>query len=63
VDIRLEDQGNGRYQIVDADAEKQVGVVISQDDGSYGYSLFGTPHMGAEESIDKVQKAVERHLG
>lgn len=63
MDIRLEDQGNGRYRIVDREADRQLGIAVSQRDGSFGYSLFGTPHMGAEASIDKVQKAVERHLG
>jgi len=63
VDIRLEDQGNGRYRIIDGDEEKQLGIVVPQRDGSFGYSLFGTPHMGSAESIDKIQKAVERHLG
>ena len=62
MDIRLEDQGNGRYRIIDGEEERQLGIVV-QREGSYGYSLFGTPHMGSEPSIDKVQKAIERHLG
>lgn len=60
MDIRFEEQNDGRFRIVDE--ERRLGVVIPQDDGSYGYSLFNTPHMGREESLDAVRKAVKKRL-
>lgn len=59
MEIKFEEQ-NGIYRIMKA--ERQIGVAREQTDGSYGYSLFGTPHMGSEKSMDDVQKAVLRHV-
>jgi hypothetical protein len=61
MDIRFEEQGNGNYSIV-ADDDRQLGVVVPQTNGSYGYSLFGTPHMGSEGSLDDVERTIQRHL-
>ena len=59
MEIKFEEQ-NCIYRIMKA--ERQIGVAREQTDGSYGYSLFGTPHMGSEKSMDDVQKAVLRHV-
>lgn len=59
VDIRFEEQ-HGIYRIMQE--ERQIGVAREQSDGNYGYSLFGTPHMGSEKSMDDVEKAVRRHV-
>lgn len=59
MEIKFEEQ-NGIYRIMKA--ERQIGVAREQTDGSYGYSLFGTPHMGSEKSMDDVHKAVLRHV-
>lgn len=58
--VRFEEQGDGRFQIIKGD--KPVGVAIQQQGGGFGYSLFGTPHMGRESSLEDVEKAVQRHL-
>ena len=60
VDVRFEEQGNGSYKIMID--ESQRGVVIPQEDGAFGYSIFGSPHMGKEESLEDVQKTLERKL-
>jgi hypothetical protein len=57
VEIRYEEQ-NGVYRIMQED--RQIGVVREQTDGSYGYSVFGTPHMGKEKSMEDVEKAIQR---
>jgi hypothetical protein len=61
MDIRFEEQANGNYSIV-GDDDRQLGVVVAQTNGSFGYSLFGTPHMGSESSLDDVQRTIQRHL-
>ncbi len=60
MDLEFKEQGDGRYQIVRG--KDPVGVVVPQADGGYGYSLFGTPHMGQEKSLEAVEKAVHRYL-
>lgn len=60
MDLRFEEQGNGSYKVMDGD--RQMGVVIPQTDGAYGYSIFGSPHMGKEDSLEDVQKTLERKL-
>lgn len=60
MEIRFEEQ-TGVYRIMQE--ERQIGVAREQTDGSYGYSLFGTPHMGREKSIEDVEKAIQRHVG
>lgn len=60
MDVKFEEQNDGRYHI--KRGEDAVGVVVPQQDGSFGYSLFGTPHMGHESSMEAVEKAVQRHL-
>lgn len=59
--VKFEEQDDGRYRILRGDSA--VGVVVPQDNGDYGYSLFGTPHMGKESSLEDVEKAVKRYLG
>lgn len=60
MDVKFEEKQDGRYQIVQD--ENSIGMVVPQQDGSYGYSIFGTPHMGREASLDDVEKAIRRHL-
>lgn len=60
MDLRFEEQDNGSYKVMEG--ERQRGVVIPQTDGSYGYSIFGSPHMGSESSLEDVQKTLERKL-
>jgi hypothetical protein len=60
VEIRYEEQ-DGLFRIMQED--RQIGIARMQTDGSYGYSIFGTPHMGKEKSMEDVEKAVERALG
>lgn len=61
MDVKFEEHQDGRYSIKSGD-ERSLGMVVPQQDGSYGYSLFGTPHMGRESSLEDVEKAVKRHL-
>lgn len=60
MDLRFDEIENGRYKVLDGD--KQIGICNEQTDGSYGYSIFGTMHMGKESSIEDVQKELERRL-
>lgn len=39
--------------------DRQVGTIVRQGD-KFGYTVFGTPHMGAEDSEEKAKAAVER---
>ncbi len=60
MEIRYEEQ-EGLYRIMKED--RQIGVVREQTDGSFGYSVFGTPHMGREKSMEDVEKAIQRAVG
>lgn len=60
MDLRFEEQDNGSYKVMVGD--RQRGIVIPQTDGDFGYSIFGSPHMGKESSLEDVQKTLERKL-
>lgn len=41
---------------------KQVATLMPQNGGKWGYTIFGTPHIGAKDSEDEARSFVESNL-
>lgn len=41
---------------------KQIGVITHQPDGQTGFTIFGTPHRGAERTEEDARHRLEKLL-
>lgn len=58
--IEYKDTPNGAV-LVQRDGS-HVATLMPQEGGKWGYTIFGTPHIGAKDSQDEVRKFVEANL-